>query len=628
MATYEAIGAVGLTLQALLRDRVAHPNGSNDTVPVSLGHPGPERDPAGAAEPIRINLFLYQVVENGYLRNQEIPGHGHPGSYGFPPLSLNLHYLLTVFGSTANGDFFDETPAHRLLGSAMQVLHDHSIITDQLVTRRVPAGMPVLEAALRGEQERIKLTLRPLGLEDLSNVWTSLELSYRLSVAYEVSVVQVESGRPRRYPRPVQEPPGAGPRVYAATIRRPRLTSIAVRRPGDPSDSERPVPFARIGDTLIIRGSNLGGGGLKVRLGTIELEPDVVSPAGHRLEVVIPDDTLPSGALIPDGDRLQPGTHPVEVAATVTGLPQVAIGSARAAFVLVPDVSSVTLSGRVLTITGSRLTAESLPAQVVVGDAVVEDHDYLPGSNPTSVQVTLPTTLPTFPAAALVSGDLTTFPDVSGEFELSITIGSEGPHTATLAGTPGSLPEAATMLQAAIRNAADHLRFSAARVTATERELIIVAGDLTSMVAVGAGALADALLLTAAGTPREVYLSGVLRPFPIISSATPELDLTIEDTSHKISLPGKPTSLAAAAAALESGIQGADSAVAFADSRVAELADRLCILPGTPGQVVFAGVAGGDLTTVAELQLAAAYLVRARVNGVESINEIMVTLPT
>ena len=47
----------------------------------------------------------------------------------------------------------------------------------------------------------------PRGLEDLSNVWTSLELSYRLSVAYEVSVVQIESARPRRYPRPVQELP-------------------------------------------------------------------------------------------------------------------------------------------------------------------------------------------------------------------------------------------------------------------------------------------------------------------------------------------------------------------------------------------------------------------------------------
>ena len=44
----------------------------------------------------RVNLYLFKVSENGHLKNQEIPGHGHPAQYGRPPLSLNLHYLLTT----------------------------------------------------------------------------------------------------------------------------------------------------------------------------------------------------------------------------------------------------------------------------------------------------------------------------------------------------------------------------------------------------------------------------------------------------------------------------------------------------------------------------------------------------
>ena len=271
MATAGAVSAAGLTLQALLADRVEHPNGNSSPVPVTLGFPGPDRDPQGVVvdEP-RINLFLYQVVENCFLQNQEIPGHGHPAAYGHPPLSLDLRFLLTAFGNQDSGVFFDETPAHLLLGSAMQVLHDNAIITGSLVTRRPPTGRLILDPALRDEFESLKVTIHPLGLEDLSNIWTALELSYRLTVAYEVSVVQIESDQPRRRPRPVGELPGGGPRVFLVPLQRPNLSSIGVRRADDPPGTERSVPFARVGDTLILHGSRLSGGGLVVQIGRRE----------------------------------------------------------------------------------------------------------------------------------------------------------------------------------------------------------------------------------------------------------------------------------------------------------------------------------------------------------------------
>lgn len=627
MATYEAVAAVALTLQSLLADRVQHPSGNGTVVPVSLGPPGPERDPEGSAEESRINLFLYQVSENHFLQNQEIPGHGHPGTYGQPPLSLDLHFLLTVFGSQASGDYFDETPAHRLLGSAMQVFHDHAIITDSLLTRRPPTGLPVLDSTLRGEHELIKLTLRPLGLEDLSNVWMSLELSYRLSVAYEVSVVQVESSRPRRYPRPVQELPGAGPRIFTVPLQRPQLTSVAVQRPGDAADMERPVAFARIGDTLILRGSRLTGSGLFVRLGSVELPPAVIAAAGNRIEVLVPDDVLPDLTPIDADDRLQPGTHAVSVAISVPDLPQAAVPSGQLAFVLVPSVHMATVVGRTLTLTGTRLMDDDAPGQMIVGDTVVERDDYQAGSTDTSVVITLSETLPAFPAAARVSGDLSSFPSLPNSFDMSVTVGADGPHTVTLTSTPTSLAQAADAVQAAINATTAAESFADVRVTATDRELILIAGALTSAITVANGALANALELSSGASARDVYLSGALRPFPSLTNATPRVDLTIGATTATVSLGSVPTSLTGAAIALEAAIRAADPAVEFSDARVAELEDQLCVLPGAAGAVTFAPTVGVDETTVAELELLAAYFVRARVGGAESIDELTVELP-
>src|SRR3954468_12324684 len=98
MADFQALGGVSATLQTLLLDRMELPDNITGA-PVTTGplpfsskdlHPHKEQ-----LETERLNLFLYRVTENGYLQNQEMPGRGSPGAFGHPPLSLNLHYLLT-----------------------------------------------------------------------------------------------------------------------------------------------------------------------------------------------------------------------------------------------------------------------------------------------------------------------------------------------------------------------------------------------------------------------------------------------------------------------------------------------------------------------------------------------------
>jgi len=76
MSDFTAIGGVSATFQSLLRDRMELPQGvprANLQVTVAL----PQADDVPAEE-TRVNLFLYRVTEDGALKNQMIPGEGHP----------------------------------------------------------------------------------------------------------------------------------------------------------------------------------------------------------------------------------------------------------------------------------------------------------------------------------------------------------------------------------------------------------------------------------------------------------------------------------------------------------------------------------------------------------------------
>jgi len=337
----------------------------------------------------RLNLYLYQVAENGYLKNQEIPGRDHPGAYGHPPLSLDLQYLLTAHGGSETAPDSD-LEAQQVLGDAMRVLHDLPVVTDQLTITRPAVGTvgdPILDTSLLGEFEQVKVGLQPVTLEDFSKIWTALsEANFRRSVAYEVSVVQIESQRPRRFPRPVGEPPPAGPRVFAVPFRSPQISEIRVRRPGDSSDVERAFAYARINDTLIVRGRNFASDTTRVMLSGVDATSQITALRDDRIEVTIPDDAL-----------LQPGPQPVKVVVDIMmGDPlsaHLGFQSNLAVFMLVPGPINLTpdlgASPRTLQITGERLFHPDRESLTLVGDEVIRSSEYTT-SSPTEIEFNLP----------------------------------------------------------------------------------------------------------------------------------------------------------------------------------------------------------------------------------------------
>jgi hypothetical protein len=131
----------------------------------------------------RINLFLYKIQENSTLKNldwqvkKNDPNHLIP-----PPLSLNLFYLMTAYAP--NDQQLGNGNAHQILGEAMRVFYENSIVSQNF-----------LVTGLKDAREQIKIILNSMNMEELSTVWSTFKQPFRLSVLYEISVVQLESFR-------------------------------------------------------------------------------------------------------------------------------------------------------------------------------------------------------------------------------------------------------------------------------------------------------------------------------------------------------------------------------------------------------------------------------------------------
>jgi len=71
---------------------------------------------------------------------------------------------------------------HKLVGRTLQVLYDGAILSGTQ-----------LQGGLVGTDQALKVTLSPLTLEERARVWYAIEKPYRLSITYEVRVVNLDA---------------------------------------------------------------------------------------------------------------------------------------------------------------------------------------------------------------------------------------------------------------------------------------------------------------------------------------------------------------------------------------------------------------------------------------------------
>ncbi len=167
MSASTVISDVTLTLEELLKNEQRPAN----TFDVSLKSPAEEAAQQGRP---KANLFLYRVVENAAGRNAEPRALG-PNVLEYPALWLNIFFLLTPFAE-------DKLDEHRVLGEAMRVLHDNSIVSGG-----------ALKGSLESTAEELRVDLCPFTLEQVAQIWSALDKAYRLSVCYQVRTVAIDS---------------------------------------------------------------------------------------------------------------------------------------------------------------------------------------------------------------------------------------------------------------------------------------------------------------------------------------------------------------------------------------------------------------------------------------------------
>ena len=122
----------------------------------------------------QVNVFLFQTSPNASWRNVAT----EPGGLRPPPLALNLLYLLSAHG---RDDDDSEPFSHRLLGEAMRVLHEQPVL-----------DLAEPGPAQAGGVDRVRITLQPLSLEEMTKLWTIFQTPYRLSAVYEATVILID----------------------------------------------------------------------------------------------------------------------------------------------------------------------------------------------------------------------------------------------------------------------------------------------------------------------------------------------------------------------------------------------------------------------------------------------------
>ena len=274
MSNALGIAAVSAVLRDLLNNGLVDASVGDVTVTAQ----SPDKVKLDGDEQSQLNLFLYRVTPNQGWRNVNLPSFDASGNrVANPPLALDLHYLLTAYGSA---DFQPEI----LLGYGMQVLHENPVLDRQAIRNTLtpgpvtggilPAALQTLTAAEIADQvEQLKITPETLGSDEISNVWSAIGAHYRPTTAYLVSVVLIESRKTTQPALPVRLR-----QLFVLPLRDPLIESVA-------AEDGKPIVST---STIVVAGERLQHDPMELLVGGLNA---TISDAGDTQLVAL----LPTG---------------------------------------------------------------------------------------------------------------------------------------------------------------------------------------------------------------------------------------------------------------------------------------------------------------------------------------------
>jgi hypothetical protein len=373
MSNFQAIATVTATIAYLM-------NGIQGDVPAASITTKPPDVIVNDTPQAGLNIFLYQVNLNQGYRNMDQPARDSSGNLVTRPrLALNLDYLIT-----ATGDGNDDIQAHQILASAMRILNENPVLSSSTIENAVAAqseiqgsgSIPASDLAYQVEQ--VKVAPLALKLDELTKIWSSFfQSNYRVSTAYEVTVVLIDSDLSTKPSLPV-----ASAQISALPFTAPIIQTVS------------PQVLAYSPTALLtIKGLNLTGTQFQTSV-IIDGSPasfDPTKASSTQISLVVPSTVTPGiksvqivlGVIPPSGPPALPGFK-----------------SNVMSFVLAPTISGgpgfTVAQGADLTL---NFTPDAGPEQQVdflIGDYTVS----LPQSSPIvspvgQVTMTIPPSIPT-----------------------------------------------------------------------------------------------------------------------------------------------------------------------------------------------------------------------------------------
>ena len=423
MSSPLAIASVTYILKDLLNNGLIDHDISN-TVNTNVeitAQPPDHIDTGKSSEPTRLNLFMYMTTPNAGWRNHDLPTRNAKGDLITQPLlALDLHYLLTAYGSE---EFHQEI----LLGYGMLLLHEHPVLTRDIIKKSLapltaanqgtlpPHLFALSTSGLADQIEQIKITPESLNTEEMSRLWTAFGSKYRPNAAYKVTVVLIQSQKTTKPTLPVRQR-----NIYAMPFHQPVIETIASRLNiiNAPILDNQKILAQYL---LILRGYQLKGENVFVKITNkdadgkdidIEIKPADSDLTDNQITIPLPADLLTGVHGVQIVHKYDLGTPPV---------PHSGVSSNAQAFVLCPKITLVQASN-VLIVNGLRsadiaLTVEPAIRKDQRAVLLLNELNVVPPSQPKAYTFpiltnTLPSppnnvatiTLPTFTIQAVKSG--------------------------------------------------------------------------------------------------------------------------------------------------------------------------------------------------------------------------------
>jgi hypothetical protein len=176
LATYRAIAATGLAIRGFLESSC--PTSEFPNAKIELYRANDFDSPMD----IGISLYLYRVLVSASRRNLSRVG-APDGKYYRPPLPLDLFYMMTAWGQTAEVQ-------QRLLGWAMRELENTPILPSNLLNHYVQ------EVDTFRPAETVELICETISLQDMNSLWDGFKANktnQHPSVTYVARMVLIDS---------------------------------------------------------------------------------------------------------------------------------------------------------------------------------------------------------------------------------------------------------------------------------------------------------------------------------------------------------------------------------------------------------------------------------------------------